>query len=341
MNGSDISVVHVGSACRDIAPEDSRGWRIGGGVMYAALTTARLGLRTAAVVGVDAEAAGAAELDMLRDAGVDILRVPLPEGPIYHNVETPTGRVQTCVQPGVPLPVPTLPAAWLAAPGWSVVPVAGEIDETWAEVVPDGAHVAVAWQGLLRDLRAGERVRHRPPRPSPILERADLIGVSRHDVAPDIALRELWGLLRPGADLLITQGDQGGLLLRLGADGPDTILRYRSPASDAETDPTGAGDTYLAALHASGLRGAATRGDATGVAGPGSAHERRDAIRDSLDLRFAAAAGSLVVEDWGLAGVPGLAAVGARLDRDHDPDAVTRIPPDDARVFWPEGATVE
>jgi sugar/nucleoside kinase (ribokinase family) len=330
MNGSEITVVHVGSACRDIAPEDARGWRIGGGVMYAALTTARLGLRTAAVVGVDKEAAGAAELDMLRDAGVDILRVPLPEGPIYHNVETPTGRVQTCVQPGVPLPIPALPAAWLAAPGWSVVPVAGEIDDTWAEVVPAGAHVAVAWQGLLRDLRAGERVRHRPPRPSPILERADLIGVSRHDVAPDIPLRALWSLLRPGADLLITQGDQGGLLLRLGTDGPDAILRYRSPASDAETDPTGAGDTYLAALHASGLRAAA----ATGT-------ERRDTIRDSLDLRFAAAAGSLVVEDWGLAGVPGLAAVEARLDRDHDPDAVAAIPAEDARAFWPEGATIE
>jgi sugar/nucleoside kinase (ribokinase family) len=333
MNGSEITVVHVGSACRDIAPEDPRGWRIGGGVMYAALTTARLGLRTAAVVGVDEEAAGAAELDMLRDAGVEILRVPLPAGPIYHNLETPTGRVQTCVQPGVPLPIPTLPAAWLAAPGWSVVPVAGEIDDSWAEVVPERAHVAVAWQGLLRDLRAGERVRHRPPRPSPILERADLIGVSRHDVAPDIPLRALWSLLRPGADLLITQGDQGGLLLRLGTDGPDAIVRYRSPASDAETDPTGAGDTYLAALHASGLRAT----DGTVVAGP----ERRDAIRDSLDLRFAAAAGSLVVEDWGLAGVPGLAAVEARLDRDHDPDAVAVIPADDARAFWPEGATIE
>ena len=336
MNGSQITVVHVGSACRDVAPEDPRGWRIGGGVMYAALTTARLGVRTAAVVGVDAEAAGAAELDTLRDAGVDILRVPLPEGPIYHNVETPTGRVQTCVQPGVPLPIPTLPAAWLAAPGWSVVPVAGEIDDTWADVVPEGAHVAVAWQGLLRDLRAGERVRHRPPTPSRILERADLIGVSRHDVAPDIPLRTLWSLLRPGADLLITQGDQGGLLLRLGSDGPDAMLRYRSPASDAETDPTGAGDTFLAALHASGLRAAGASG-ATGVPGP----ERQDVIRDSLDLRFAAAAGSLVVEDWGLAGVPGLAAVEARLDRDHDPDAVAAIPADDARAFWPEGATIE
>ncbi len=232
-----IEVVHVGSACRDIAPEDPRGWRIGGGVMYAALTTARLGLRTAAVVGVDDEAAGASELEQLREAGVDLLRVPLAEGPIYHNVETATGRVQTCVQPGVPLPIPTLPPDWMAAPGWSVVPVAGEVHDEWAAVVPADAHVAVAWQGLLRVLRAGERVRQLPPRPSPVLTRADLIGVSRHDVAPEVPLRALWGLLSPGADLLITQGAEGGLLVRLGAEGPAELLRYRSPASDREIDP--------------------------------------------------------------------------------------------------------
>ncbi len=326
MTRTGIEVVHVGSACRDIARTDPRGWRIGGGVMYAALTTARLGLRTAAVVGVDAEAAGAHELDMLRDAGVDIVRVPLAEGPIYHNVETPSGRVQTCVQPGVPLPIPRLPPEWLAAPGWSVVPVAGEIHDEWASVVPVGAHVAVAWQGLLRDLRAGERVRHLDPHPSPIVTRADLIGVSRHDVAPDIPIRTLWSLLHAGADLIVTQGDQGGLMIRLGADGPAAMLRYRSPASDAEIDPTGAGDTFLAALHASGLRAA----EAEGVS-----------VHDGLDLRFAAAAGSLVVEDWGLSGVPSLGAVTERLARDAMPDAVTPVTTNEARVFWPEGVASE
>ena len=80
-----VEVVHVGSACRDVVPEDPRGWRLGGGVTYASLTTARLGLRTAAIVGVDATAATASELDMLRDAGVDLLLVPLDEGPIFHN----------------------------------------------------------------------------------------------------------------------------------------------------------------------------------------------------------------------------------------------------------------
>ncbi|MDF2734998.1 MAG: hypothetical protein K0S97_1621 [Chloroflexota bacterium] len=331
MTRPQIEVVHVGSACRDIAPEDTRGWRIGGGVMYAALTTARLGLRTAAVVGVDRAAADAAELTMLGEAGVDIVRVDLPEGPIYHNVETEHGRVQTCVQPGVPLPLADLPPSWMAAPAWSVVPVAGEVRDDWARVIPADAHVAVAWQGFLRDLHAGEQVRRLAPRPSPILERADLVGVSRHDVPGDVPLLALERLLRPGADLLVTEGEAGGLLIRLGQDDPPEMLRYRPPASRAEVDPTGAGDTFLAALHASGIR----------VAGSGSAMNEtttatRRTIRDGLDLRFAAAAGSLVVEDWGLDGVPDLAAVTIRLERDA-PGTVITIPPDDASRFWSEG----
>src|SRR6476619_5133547 len=107
MTSPAVEVVHIGSACRDIAPDDPRGWRLGGGVTYAALTTARLGVRTAAVIGVDRDAQDAAERDTLRAAGVDTLLVPLPEGPIFHNQETPAGRVQTAIQAGVPLqPVP-------------------------------------------------------------------------------------------------------------------------------------------------------------------------------------------------------------------------------------------
>ena len=102
---SGPEVVHVGSACRDVRGDDPRGWRLGGGVTYAALTTARLGLRTAAVIGVDGEARTADELDLLRAAGADLLLVPLGEGPVFHNVETPAGRVQTCVRVGDPLPV--------------------------------------------------------------------------------------------------------------------------------------------------------------------------------------------------------------------------------------------
>ena len=78
MSRPSLDVVHIGSAARDIAPDDPRGWRLGGGVTYASLTTARLGLRTGAVVGVDDLAAGAHELggERVPEAleGVDALR---------------------------------------------------------------------------------------------------------------------------------------------------------------------------------------------------------------------------------------------------------------------------
>jgi sugar/nucleoside kinase (ribokinase family) len=297
-----VEVVHVGSACRDVVPEDPRGWRLGGGVTYASLTTARLGLRTAAIVGVDTLAASASELDMLRDAGVDLRLVPLPEGPVFHNRETPAGRVQTSVQTGVPLPIPDVPAAWLAAPGWSIVPVAGEVTDDWAAVIPADAHLGVAWQGFLRDLAPGERVTRRAPRPSAILRRADLVGVSHHDVTVHTPLAELSRLLHPGAYLLVTQGSEGGLLIHLGGDEATATLRYLPTATNREIDPTGAGDTFLAALQASILRPA--------VAG-------RHRTRRPPDLRFAAAAGSLVVEGAGLEGVPDRAAVLIRRARER------------------------
>lgn len=254
------------------------------------------------MVGVDAEASRATELDALRDAGVDLLRVPLVEGPIYHNLETPMGRQQTCIQVGVPLEVQALPDAWHEAPGWSIVPVADEVPDTWATVIPAGAYVAVAWQGFLRDLAPGARVTRRPPRPSAVVWRADLVGVSHHDLAADTEIADICRLLHPGAELLITRGQDGGVLVHVGPDGPTEALRYLPTTTDREIDPTGAGDTFLAALHASVLR-------------PAIVGRRRTRYR--LDLQFAAAAGSLAVEGHGLAGVPDRGAVLVRRAKER------------------------
>ena len=297
-----VEVVHVGSACRDVAPDDPRGWRLGGGVTYAALTTARLGLRTAAVVGLDAAAAGASELETLRDAGVDILPVDLAEGPIYHNVETPHGREQTVVARGVPVrPVP-VPDSWRNAAAWSLVPVAGEVDDEWAAVPGEDALVAVAWQGMLRRLVAGQRVERLPPSERAILRRADLVGVSHLDVSPETSLGTLAGLLHVGARLLITQGGHGGLLVTTGEGRPAEVLRYLPTPAEREVDPTGAGDTFLAALLAVMVRPSI-------AASPGHSLAR--------SLRFAAAAGALAVEGVGLAGVPDRTAVLVRRARER------------------------
>ena len=110
----------------------------------------------------------------------------------------------------------------------------------------------------------------------------------------------------------MTQGGHGGLLVTTveagpGEAGPGEVLRYLPTPTDGEVDPTGAGDTFLAALLATLIR--------PDLAGPAGGPLARG-------LRFAAAAGSLAVEGIGLAGVPDMAAV---LER-RSPGA---CPPDD------------
>ena len=290
-------VVVVGSAARDLTADDSRGWRLGGGVSYSALTTARLGLRTAALVGVDAEAADAHELDLLRDTGVDVRLVRLEHGPIFENIERPEGRLQLCGGRSDPVPVTAVPPPWHDSPGWILAPVAAELPDGWADVPPHAAIVAVGWQGLLRDLVPGQAVRHLRPAPSPIISRADLVGISRDDVDRHIALIDLYRALRPGAVLAITQGDRGGLV----ADGIDDdtlhLRHYPAVPSRHIVDPTGAGDVFLAAL-------AAARIEPRLVGGR---------FAQGLDLLLAAAAASLVLEGPGLLGVPSRDAVKRRM----------------------------
>lgn len=300
MVGSRIEVVHVGSASRDLAPDDPRGWRLGGGAAHAALTTARLGLRTAALIGVDTAAASAEELDLLRDAGVDLQLVHLAEGPVFDNRETPAGRVQVSHGIGHPIGVPPFPARWLEAPAWSLVPVAGELGDEWAALVPEGAYLAFGWQGILRELVAGRRVSRRAPVASALVARADLVGVSHHDLAVGTRLAALCEFLHRGADLIVTEGREGGLLIRVGEDGTRETFRYPPAATDGELDPTGAGDVFLAALLATAIR-------SDGAGRPGS--------RPRLDPAFAAAAGSLVVEGPGLSAVPDRESVDRRASR--------------------------
>jgi sugar/nucleoside kinase (ribokinase family) len=302
------SVVVVGAASRDLADDDPRGWRLGGGVSYGALTTARLGLPTAAIVGVDAEAATAVELDLLRDAGVDVHLVRLERGPVFVNIERPEGRLQLCRERSDPIPIAAVPDAWRRAPGWLLAPVAAELPASWASVPEEAAIVAVGWQGLLRELIAGEAVRHVPPGPNPIIRRADLVGLSRDDVDEATDLAALCRLLRPGAMLAVTQGDHGGLVLEAGADGATRERYYPPVRSHNLIDPTGAGDVFLAAL-------AATRIEPRLVGGR---------IAKGFDLLVAAAAASLVLEGPGLLGVPERAAVreriaAARLERVRAP----------------------
>jgi hypothetical protein len=226
---------------------------------------------------------------------------------VFENVETPAGRIQTCLEPGEPIPVDSLPAAWRGARAWLFGPVADELPDGWAGVPPAEALVALGWQGILRELPHGGLTRRRPPRPSPLVRRADIVGVSRHDVDPDTPLESLWRLMKPGATLLVTEGILGGWRLTLGADGPVERRHYPAIHADREVDPTGAGDVFLAGYLA------ARAGSALG-----------GSLRHGSDLRLAAAAASLNVEGPGLHGVPHLGEVVRRLRSSLGAPAPTR-----------------
>jgi sugar/nucleoside kinase (ribokinase family) len=290
------TVVVVGSAARDIDEADPRGWRLGGSVTYGALTLARLGLRVGVVIGVDAAAAGARELDLLREAGAELQLVPLPSGPVYQLHDFPDHRELRCEEPGSPLPVASLPSSWRAAPAWYMGPVADELPDGWA-AIPPGAIVAVGWQGLLRDLQPGAEVHHRPASPRALLRRADIVSVSVQDVDPSTDLRSLLRFLRPGAICTLTRGEHGGLAIAVRPGAP-RMCRYRAVHVPAAPDPTGAGDAFLAGLLAARIVPA--------LAG------RNPQL--STALRFAAAvAAAHVAASTGLDGVPTLEVVRALI----------------------------
>lgn len=287
-------VVVVGAAARDISAEDPRGWRLGGGVTYGALTLARLGIRTAVLIGLDRLAGAAWELDILRAAGAQVVSVPLDAGPVFHNQERPEGRVQTCLSVSDPVPALALPGAWRAAPAWLLAPVAAELPEMWAQIPRPDACVAFGWQGILRHLYPGERVWPLDPGPSALVARADVLGVSRHDLPHGLRLDRVAGWMPSQSELLLTAGGAGGVLLTVRDGRIVGGTRYPSIPPRAELDPTGAGDTMLAGLLAARVA-ARDQGRALG-----------------RDLRLGATAASLLVERPGLDAIPTLAAVRRR-----------------------------
>jgi len=295
--GPAPTVVVVGSASRDLDPTDPRGWRLGGGATYGALVLARLGLRVGVVLGVDAPASEAHELDLLRDAGAELRLVRLPSGPTFELHYTTAGRTVRCEDPGGPLPVAALPPAWRTAPAWYLAPVADELPDGWA-AIPPGAVVAVGWQGILRTLERGEPVRPRPAGPRALLRRADLVSVSTEDLDPSVDLRGLLRLLRTGTLCTLTRGARGGIAFAVRPGSP-RMRQFPALPSGGDVDTTGAGDAFLAALLAARV--------APALSG------RQPHLPAAL--RFAAAVAAVHVGGLGLAGTPTLQQVRDALRR--------------------------
>jgi sugar/nucleoside kinase (ribokinase family) len=238
------TLVVVGAATRDVAPEDPRGWKLGGGVTYSALAAAAVDVQVRALIGVDAEAATAVELDTLRAAGIEVLLVELASGPVFNNRRTPTGRQQFALAASDQLPVKALPQTWRAPEAALLAPVAGELSEDWSTAFAPATFVTLAAQGLLRRLHPGEEVVRLAFEHGPIIHRADAVALSREDVVAGAPPLREW--TRPGQQVLITHGKRGSLALKRTDTGLTGHVMPPLPPRKA-VDPTGAGDTFVAA----------------------------------------------------------------------------------------------
>ena len=217
------TLVVVGAATRDIAPDDPRGWKIGGGVTYSAIAAARLPIRVRALIGIDDTAANAHEIASIRAAGVEVSLVPLASGPIFDNRRTPAGRVQYALAASDRLTVASLPPAWRSPDAALLAPVAGELSEEWSTAFAPATFVTLAAQGLLRRLDPGQEVVRLAFEHGPVIHRADAIALSPEDIVAGAPPIRDW--TRPGQTVLVTHGKRGSLR-------PDTHgQRHKAAAS--------------------------------------------------------------------------------------------------------------
>ena len=216
---------------------------------------------------------------------------------------------------GVPVRPVSLPSSWLASRSWSLVPVAGEVDDDWVEVIGPDAHRRGRLAGHASPARCRRPCRAGGAEPiGPILRRADLVGLSHLDVARrHVARRPLRGSSIPARACWSPRVATVACSSR-----PVTTVRSRCSAicrrrpSARSTRP-----------------GQATRSSPRcSPCSCGRASPLRRADRSPRALRFAAAAGSLAVEDVGLAGVPDRTSVMVRRARER----VRRAVPDPDRA---------
>src|SRR5579859_791004 len=170
-------VLIIGHAARDLIPG---GWRLGGTVAFAALTAARLGLRSAVVTAAPADVLAALAAAA---PGVPVAAITCDEATTFENLyDTAGNRRQYLRGRAAALHLHAIPDAWRQAPMVLLAPLAGEVDPALAGAFPT-ARVAATPQGWLRQWDADGLVRPGPwPEAERILPHLAALILSREDV---------------------------------------------------------------------------------------------------------------------------------------------------------------
>jgi sugar/nucleoside kinase (ribokinase family) len=277
-----MRVLSVGHVARDeFAGEE--GWRLGGTALYAAATSARLGVPTTLVTRV-----GQAESEALArrcaDLGVELHTLPTTRTTTFAFAYDADGHRHLKLRArarGIALA--DVPARLRAPDAAILATIAHELSHDLIAGLGARVSILVA-QGLLRAWDADGTIRPREWEDAPtMLARVSAAVMSEEDLAGDLSRAAGWSAHGP---VVVTLAERGA---RVYSAGRSTDVAGSTAAR--VVDPTGAGDAFAAAL-------------AIGLA---EGHALVDAVR------FANAAASFAVEDRSTDGLADRARVEARL----------------------------
>lgn len=233
-----VRFVAVGHVTRDEFPGETD-WRLGGTVMYAAATAARLGTRAALVTRV-----GPQERDRLADRcaalGIELHALPAEVTTTFVFRYLDGRRSLRLRSRARGLTLSDVPPTLRDADAVVLGSVAREIDRSLLGAFSRAATVLTA-QGYLREWDADGTVRARPwDDAAEVVPRVSAVVLSDEDVNGDLAAPRQWAAYAP---VIVTLGERGALVIAHGKE-----QRARAQNVNAVIDPTGAGDAFAAGL---------------------------------------------------------------------------------------------
>lgn len=230
-----VDYVLIGHISADL----KEGMRVlGGTVSYAAQVAHLFGLR----VGVVTSARPDEELLAGLLPVAQVCSHVAHETTTFENRYRGQDRVQTLYGRANTLEAAHIPQGWCNAKLVHFAPVADELSRDVFDLFPS-AFTLLTPQGLLRQWDAGGHVRFKRWLDESVLERVDLVVLSRQDLAEMPTLAHEYATL--AKHCIVTDGANGGVYYHHGETFPYTAF----PVD--EKDPTGAGDVFATAVLAS------------------------------------------------------------------------------------------
>ncbi len=226
-----VDYLALGHLAVDLTPS---GPRLGGTVVYAALTARALGLR----VGIVTSCASDAPLTELE--GIPVVAVPSEHSTTFENIQTESGRKQILHHRAAPLSFEDIPPVWRQSPIVHVGPIAQELAPDLPQDLA-ASLLGLTPQGWLRTWDAEGRVTACNWKEAElVLPRVGATIISREDAAGDEEQIERMAHM---ARVLVVTENSAGVRLYWHAD----QRRFRAPTVK-EVDSTGAGDIFAAAF---------------------------------------------------------------------------------------------